>query len=295
MRISTTGMSERLLVQLQQAQRRLAHEQERVATGRRLNRPSDDAFGTARLLEVQTRIDNNEQYLRNIAVANTDYAATEAALTSLHDVLARASELAVQAASDNLTATDRSNIGLEVAQLLNQAIDVGNTRHAGRYLFAGHQTSTVTFTEDVPGNPTVITYNGDAGVIQREVAQGERVTVNITGTTVWPGVFSTLIQFRDDLMSNNFPGIQNASATIATQIEGELNLRSQLGAKARRVELAEFQLEDEAAMLNIVKSDMQDIDLSDAIVKLQIQETAYEAALGVTGRTLNLSLLNFLR
>lgn len=295
MRISTTGMSERLLVQLQKSQQRLAQAQESVGTGRKLNRPSDDAFATSRLLEAQTRFENNQQYRRNIDVANTDLAATEAALTSLHDVLARASELSVQAASDNLTAADRANIGIEVSQLLGQALAIGNTRHAGRYLFSGHQTATAAFTEDVPGSPTVVTYNGDAGTINREVGQGERVQVNINGSTLWPGVFTALIQFRDDLNSNNFPGIQNATATIGTQLEGELAQRSELGAKARRVELSSFRLEDEAAMLNIMQSGIQDIDLADAIVKLQIQETAYEAALGVAGRTLNLTLLNFLR
>lgn len=295
MRISTVGMTERLLVQLQQAQLRLAKEQEQVGTGKRLNRPSDDAFGTARLLETQTRTDNNLQYQRNIAVAKTDFTASEAAMTSLHEVLARAAELATQAASDNLTAGDRANIGLEVGQLLQEAISLGNTRYAGRYIFSGHQTNTPAFTPDVPANPTTITYNGDAGTIDREIAQGERVRVNITGDTVWPGVFSTLIQFRDDLMANNFVGVQNATASIATQIEGELNLRSEIGAKSRRVEMSEIRLQDEAAMLNIVQSGLQDVDLADAIVQLQIQETAYQAALGVAGRTLNVSLLDFLR
>ena len=44
--------------------------------------------------------------------------------------------------------------------------------YAGRRVFAGHQTQTVPFVEDVPGAATVVTYQGDAGSVRREIGPG---------------------------------------------------------------------------------------------------------------------------
>lgn len=295
LRVTSNWIADRMLSHIGGAQNRMVRAQELVASGKRINRPSDDPFGTSQVLALATRSTNNEQYQRNAAVANQDLSAVEGALTSLHGVLARAHELSIQASNASISATNRAHIGLEVVQLLSEAITVGNTKFGDRYLFAGHATNTLPFTEDVPGNPTTVAYTGNAGVIQREVSQGERLTVNIPGNQVFAGAFTALISFRDALMGNDLASIQGAAADFSTAMDVELSARSEVGSRMQRLDVAVERLQDEEALMQVIRSDIEDVDMSEAIVRLETQQVAYEAALGATGRTLGLSLLDFLR
>ena len=103
MRISNRMIVDRMLAQIAGTQQRLATVQERVGSGRRINRPSDDPLGTSHVLAARSQMDRNLQYQRNIAIGTSDLAASEAALDSVQGVLARATELAVQAAPDGGT------------------------------------------------------------------------------------------------------------------------------------------------------------------------------------------------
>lgn len=295
MRVSSRSVAERLLAEIQTSQRRLSEVQERVATGRNINKPSDDPFGTAQALAARTKLELSEQHQRNIFVARTDLAATEGALASLTPLLQRAEELAVQAANSTIDAASRDQIASEVQRLISEAVTIGNTAHAGRYIFAGHQTDAAPLVEDVPGAPTVVNYVGDTGAVEREISPGERMTVNITGDRLFPDMLATLIQFRDQLQSNDVAGLQGAANAINDQLDVVLELRGEMGARERRLDLTEARLQDSDVRIQQELADIEEADLAEAIVELQMRDLGYQAALSATSRALNLSLLDFLR
>jgi flagellar hook-associated protein 3 FlgL len=294
-RISSNWLALRMLGQVQRAQSRMVDEQRQVATGKRINSASDDPVGVGRLLGLLTRGANNEQYQRNVAVAGQDLAATEAALASMHELLARAHELSVQASNDSLGAGDRAKIALEVSELIAQAVNVSNRQHGDRYLFSGHRTNVKPFTEDVPGSPSTVTYSGDAGLIAREIAQGERVDANINGTQFFPAAFARLIQLRDALNADDRTTVRNATGTLKASMDEGLTIRSDIGARVLRVESAGQRHEDEHVLVESMRSGIEDADLAEAIVRLEAQETTYQAALASTARVSQISLLDFLR
>jgi flagellar hook-associated protein 3 FlgL len=219
MRISSNWLTTRTLSQIQGAQNRMVDAQERSATGKRINKPSDDPVATGRVLGLLTRGANNDQYSRNVTIAGQDLAATEAALGSIGDLLARASELSTEASNDTLSASERSKIAVEVGTIVSQAVAVANQQHGDRYLFSGYKSATKPFTEDVPGNPTAVAYNGDTGLIEREIAQGERVTANIAGDQFFPQLFARLIAFRDALTANDAATIRSSTGDLKTSID----------------------------------------------------------------------------
>ena len=295
MRITNQVIVDRVLLQIAQTQRKLTETQSRIGSGLRVSRPSDDPYAASRIMAARTSLERTQQYDRNASMALSDLGATEAALTNLTGVLQRAAELAVQAANGTLSAAERSAIALEVGALVTQAITVGNTNHAGNYIFAGQKTDTVPYVPDIPNNPTTVTYNGDTGLIQREILEGTRLSVNITGDRVLPGVFAALISFRDDLLANDQVALDADGAALDTQLEAVLNLRGETGAKIRRTEMTQTHLQDDTARIRALLSQIEDADLTQTIVELQAHEVAYQAALGAASRTLGLNLLDFLR
>ena len=224
MRVTNQSLSTRLLSSIQTAQTRLSDTQERVATGRRINRPSDDPFGTSRSIASHAKLDNVAQQQRTITMARSELASTESVLTSLGDVVGRAQELAVQADSSALDGPARRQIAAEVNQLLSEAVKLGNSSYAGRYIFAGHQTQTAPFVEDVPGQASTVTYAGDSGQIQREIGDGEQMPVNLDGDAIFTPLFNDLIAFRDALNTNDLNGVSAASANMGNALDTVLQL-----------------------------------------------------------------------
>ena len=181
-RISTNSIAMRILSEIQLSRQRLFETQERVASGLQITRPAHDPPGVNKLLLMRASLEQNEQYQRNITVAGSDLAITESSYDQLGRVLQRAVELAVQGANGTIGAAERANIATEVAELLTEAIAIGNRNHAGRYVFAGHQTDAPPFVPDVVAAPTVVNYVGDSGLVKREVAQACSSTATCRAT-----------------------------------------------------------------------------------------------------------------
>lgn len=293
MRISNQQITNRILTNLALTQQRLSTAQNEVATGKRIQVPSDDPVDTQRLLAAKTDIELGQQFARNIGIAVGELSATESALSQITALLSRASELAVQAANGTLSGSERTSIAQEVSQLLTEAIAIGNTQYAGRYIFAGQLTDTAPYVPDNATTPTVVTYAGDTGRIAREVAEGSRVSVNITGDRMDP--FATLITFRDNLLANDVSALGLDAGLLNDQLDVALRLRSEIGAKSRRVDTSLARLADDELRLRVDLATIEELDLSQTIVELQISETAYQAALGVAARAMSLSILDFLR
>lgn len=295
MRVTSQSMGNHLLASIQTAQVRLNESQERVSTGRRINRPSDDPFGTSQSIAAHAALDVVAQHQRTITIARSELASTESVLGNLGDVITRAQELSVQAASSTIDASGRRQIAAEVSQLLSEAITLGNTSYAGRRVFAGQQTQTVPFVEDVPGQATVVTYQGDAGGIDREIGDGETIPVNLDGNAIFAPLFQDLIAFRDALNTNDTSAIGAATADMKQNLDTVLQARGEIGARMRRLDLADTRASNVTLQLQTNISSMEDADLSQEVVNMQTRETALQAALASTGRALTTSLLDFLR
>jgi flagellar hook-associated protein 3 FlgL len=295
MRVTNQSLSTRLLSSIQNAQTRLSDTQERVATGRRINRPSDDPFGTSRTIASRATLDTVAQQERTITLARSELASTESVLTSLGEVIARAQELAVQADSSALDGAARRQIAAEVNQLLSEAVKLGNSSYAGRYIFAGHQTQTAPFTEDIPGSATAVTFNGDSGQVMREIGDREQMPINLQGDAIFSGLYTDLIAFRDALNTNDLNGVGAASANMSSALDNVLQARGEIGARSRRLDMAQTRLEDITLQLQTNISNLEDADITREVVDMQTRETALQAALAATGRSLTTSLLDFLR
>src|SRR5690606_3092000 len=204
-------------------------------------------------------------------------------------VMSRASELAVQADSSALSGDARAQIATEVDQLLNEMLSIANTSYSGRRIFGGHQGGEP-FTPDVPVNPTTVTYNGDTGQVLREIGDGETVAVNLDGEPLFDGIFASLIAFRDGLAANDRSAINLASADITAEMDTVLTARGEVGARVRRVEMTWERLGEEELALRTTISGLEEIDLTQEVVELQMRDTAFQAALSATARSLGPSL-----
>lgn len=100
---------------------------ERLSSGLRINRASDDAAGLAIATRLQAQVRGLQQASRNANNAISLVQTAEGALNSVTNILQRLRELAVQAASDDNTDTDRTALNNEASQLRNELTRLAQT------------------------------------------------------------------------------------------------------------------------------------------------------------------------
>lgn len=102
---------------LQQASSAVAASSERVASGSRINRASDDAAGAAISNRLSAQISGFSQSIRNANDGVSMLQTANAGLSSLSDGIQRIRELALQSANGTLSAADRKIINTEAQQI----------------------------------------------------------------------------------------------------------------------------------------------------------------------------------
>ena len=103
---------------------------ERLSSGLRINRASDDSAGSSIATRMVNQINGMKQANANAQQTNNLVQAAESGLSDISDILGRMRELAVQAASDNVNDEDRASIDFEFQSLRSEATRIA---HATEY------------------------------------------------------------------------------------------------------------------------------------------------------------------
>lgn len=167
---------------LQRNRTEMADLQNQAASQKRLNKPSDDPVGAARVLATRSEDRGLNQFVKNIQQARSFLDMTDQALNEMSDLLVRAKELAVQQSNDaGANPETRRVAALEVAQTFSQAVQIGNRKLGERYLFGGFKTTTAPFNQ--AGD-----YRGDQGDMKVIINKDAEVAMNLPGSQVFGGV-----------------------------------------------------------------------------------------------------------
>lgn len=151
---------------------------ERLSSGLRINRAADDAAGLAIANKLSAQVRGLQQAARNANNAISLVQTAEGALNTSTNILQRLRELAVQAASDDNTASDRATLQAEAKQLVEELTRVANTAEFnGASLLDGSYTGKV-FQVGANAYQTVSFDIGDA----RAKALGTRATLTTSLT-----------------------------------------------------------------------------------------------------------------
>jgi flagellin len=129
---------------LQAVSDQVSQSMERLSSGYRINRASDDAAGLAISEKMRAQIRGLGQDQRNIQDGVSLVQTAEGALSTVHAMLQRVRELAVQFKNGSLSTANQSAIQSEVFQLASEIERIGNsTKFNGISLL--NNTSLVTF------------------------------------------------------------------------------------------------------------------------------------------------------
>jgi len=261
---------------------------ERVATARRLNRPSDDPADVRRAIKLADAQAEIAQYLRNVDAGDRLLGLADTALGRTSEIVGRARELAIAGANGTLSAADRAAMAAEVRQLAEQVVGLAATRAGDAYIFSGLRT-------DVPpyASPTG-PYQGDSGAILAWIGAATSLPVNVVGSAAFGPVLAALDTLATELEAGG--PVSGATLTsLDAARSAVVDARAVVGARQNRLELGRTALEDARLATERLRSMVEDADLAEAVTELSRREATYQAALGVTARVLSTSLVDYLR
>jgi len=144
-RVTFRGTYNSMRESLMRYNRELTEANYKVATGKEVNKPSDDPVAIVSILGSRRNLAALEQYQRNITMADNWLKTTDGVLANAEDILSRARELAEQMATGTYTAQNRADTAVEIEGLILNLISLANTKLGGNQIFAGDKILTTPF------------------------------------------------------------------------------------------------------------------------------------------------------
>ncbi|ACL72313.1 flagellar hook-associated protein FlgL [Thioalkalivibrio sulfidiphilus] len=213
MRVSTTQIFRNGIGAIQDNQQGLARTQLQLGTGKRILSPSDDPSGAVQALQFRSSVEKTEQYQRNGNIVEQRLRLSETILTSVGEGLQRVRELAVQGNNGSQTNETRRYIAGEIRQILDELVQLSNTRDAnGEYIYAGLTSLTQPFS---PGAGGEVFYNGDDGQRRLQISPVRQLAIGDSGQAVFMDIPTGNGTFvvRDD-PGNTGGGVIDAGSVI---------------------------------------------------------------------------------
>lgn len=211
MRIATSTIYNNQTLSIDNLQATYQQQASELSSGIALNVPSDDPSVIAQDLSIRNDSAVTTQVSSNLTNLNNLLATTDSTLSSLTGILQSARNLAIEGATDTITTAQRSAIGAQVNQLLEQAIGLGNTKYDGKYIFAGTNVPPgSSLVQGVGQPPTAVATEGNLVQQSEELPSGQLVPTNVTLQQAFnlnasngsPSIFDMLIRLRDTLDGN---------------------------------------------------------------------------------------------
>lgn len=306
-RIASAHAFDLSLSTLQRRQVALGETQERLTSGKRVLKASDDPTSAARAERALAQMSRTDANLRALDASRSNMQQTEVALGDAGDLLQQVRELTISAGNASYSDAERNTVAVSLRGLRTQLLSVANRSDgAGGYLFGGQGSNTAPFV-DAPGG---VQFVGTTGSLR--AATDEPLPLSVDGQAAW-------LQAQDPLGSGANVSVFNvldrtiasletpnqSSATIIANVHAGLrdidasmgNLsgwRARSGEALTRADSMQERLGQVKLGAQKERSEAEDLDMVTAISDFQGQQTGYSAALQTYSMVQRLSLFDYI-
>lgn len=328
MRVTQNSNFDTVRESISRSKQRMEKLQGQYATLKKLNTPSDDPVGAAKVLEVRTEKVNNDQFQSNAKLAEAFLNNSDHALGEIAELVARAKEIALSQSSGVSTNEDtRLGVAEEVTQLYQQAVAAANRRIGDRFLFGGYRT------QRPPVDPEG-RYQGDDGEMMSEISRGIFLSMNVPGVEAFNtnakessdgqklygntdgsaaidkgefqaktennsqenvNVFDEIQNLRIALLTGDLDGIRNTLERF-DQVHGKLiSVRAKIGSRIHGLQGTSEALDRHNITNAQLTSALEDADMAQVVSDLAKEETVFRSALSSSQKLMQPTLLDFLK
>lgn len=213
MRIATAHSYDQTVSTLGKRQADLVAQQERISTGKRVQRASDDPVAAVLSEAAANRMRRAETDQRSIEAARTSLSQAEGALGQAGDLVQDVRELLVKAGNATYGSAEFKNIAQEIEGLRERLLGVANLKDsAGRTLFGGLGGAGNPFAEVYGPSSSGVQFQGLRG---QEAAGGNSLPHTFDGHAVFMRVPPGNGVFTVDLASSNAGSVTTGPGSVS--------------------------------------------------------------------------------
>ena len=249
---------------------RLAQSVERISSGIRINRGSDDAAGLAISEGLRSDIRTLRQAVRNANDGVSLINVTEGALNEQSGILIRLRELASQAATGTVGSTERATIQLEFTALRNELDRIAQTTEFnGQKLIEGSLASSVTSTSHI--------------LIQVGLDSTSHSRINLNTEVDLGAMTSTGLSIHELSVTSAdaaLTALEQVNTSIGTLTAG----RGKIGAVQNRLIRTISTISIAVENLSAAESAIRDADIAEEVALLTRNQILVQAATAMVGQ-----------
>lgn len=308
MRISSQMMYEQNMRGVTNSQSLWLAAGEKLASGQRVNRPSDDPIVASQAVVLSQAQSQNSQYQLARTFATQKISLEENVLGQATTAIISAQGKIVNANNAAMSDSDRASIATDLEGVRNQLLNLANSTDGnGRYIFAGYKTESIPFDDQSTG----VKYVGGNTSITQQVDSARTMTIGHTGDKVFtvsgkPGSDGTKEQTSlfqmldsaiaalkkplDSLSETEVNAVSKTSRGLSAALDNVLTVRSELG-----TQLAELSSLDDLGSERALGQDTQMKELtgvdwnaviSDYLMQKDALQASYKAFSDMQGMSL---------
>ena len=285
-----------MLTAISQAQKSEEVAVQELASGKKVNTPSDDPSAAAAMVQNNDETERTDQYQQNISTVTTMLQTADSALSSIVTQVTNAISLGVEGANGTESSANQQTLAQNVQSIANEVLQMANTSISGNFVFAGTDTTQAPFTMD-PTTSTV-TYNGNSSTNSVPVGDGQNIDVNVPGNQLFQNsganIFSSLQQLVSALQGGNTTDIGNATTQLQSSLDYLNQQRTFYSDTENQLNNQGTYLQQVTVNLQTQQNNLVGVDMSTAASDLTQSQTAYTAALSALGKVMSTNLLDYL-
>jgi flagellin len=229
-------------------QNSLGKSLEKLSTGLRINRASDDAAGLSVSESLRSKVRGMERAKSNAEDGIALVQIAEGATGEINNILQRMRELSIQSSTDTMTTTERSYTDKEFGQLMSEITRISNSAsYNGMTLLDGQSTS-------------FGASGGAASVLH--IGSGSSATTDRLSITVNAMTLGALGLSQSTTTVSTSSGALSSLSLIDTAIKSVNTMRSDMGAYVNRLEFAISNLGNQIYNTQDAESRIRDVDFA---------------------------------
>jgi flagellar hook-associated protein 3 FlgL len=267
-----------------------------LASGKKIQSPSDHPVVSALLVRNRSWASANNEYISNCQNLQSMLQSADSVLSAGTSILTRAITLGVQGSTGTQSAENRRALAGEVRGIRDQMISVANTTFRGSYLFAGTASDQPAFSRAADGT---VRYEGNEEVNYCRIGENRSIASNVPGDRLFDAgpasIFSALNSLITSLESNDATSIAEATSDIRRSFDNLNRERVFYGNAISRLEANNSQLDAKKLDLEENEERLVGADLAETVSSLSRAQTAIQAILTASGKMSKQSLPDYLQ
>lgn len=259
----------------------IADQQAAISSGKKLVNPSDDPQGWLEISQIAVRQGNDTASVSNISRAETRAVQAESSMVEIANGLTRAKELIVLANNEATNGANQEGIAIELEGILANMQDIMGQEDP----FGGPLFGTVGIGVPIGSSRNIIA-SPTLAALSENISDGEGGLMSITQI-----MQNAINVVRTGTLTER----QKALSPLDNALGRMTETLTEQGVVRGRLDSARAQFDESRLVLAQRRKDIEEVDITEAITRLQALDVSLQAAQAVYAKINSRSLMDFLR